>query len=34
MTEVPASHPRYVSLRTRDAIVAGVEIGEVLTPRD
>ena len=27
MTDVPASHPRYVSLRTRDAIVAGVEKG-------
>ena len=27
MTGVPASHPRYASLRTRDAIVAGVEKG-------
>ena len=27
MTDVPASHPRYTSLRTRDAIVAGVEKG-------
>ena len=27
MSDVPASHPRYVSLRTRDAIVAGVEKG-------
>ena len=27
MTDVPASHPRYASLRTRDAIVAGVEKG-------
>ncbi len=27
MTDVPASHPRYASLRTRDAIVAGVEGG-------
>ncbi len=27
MTDVPASHPRYASLRTRDAIVAGVEAG-------
>ena len=27
MTDVPASHPRYVSLRTRDAIVAGVDNG-------
>ena len=27
MTDVPASHPRYESLRTRDAIVAGVEKG-------
>ena len=27
MTDVPASHPRYASLRTRDAIVAGVETG-------
>ena len=27
MTDVPASHPRYASLRTRDAIVAGVERG-------
>ena len=27
MTDVPASHPRYVSLRARDAIVAGVEKG-------
>ena len=27
MTDVPATHPRYVSLRTRDAIVAGVEKG-------
>ena len=27
MTEVPESHPRYISLRTRDAIVAGVEAG-------
>ena len=27
MTDVPDSHPRYASLRTRDAIVAGVERG-------
>ena len=27
MTVVPASHPRYASLRTRDTIVAGVEKG-------
>ena len=27
MTDVPASHPRHASLRTRDAIVAGVERG-------
>ena len=27
MTDVPASHPRYASLRTRDAVVAGVEGG-------
>ena len=27
MTDVPESHPRYVSLRLRDAIVAGVEAG-------
>ena len=27
MTDVPTSHPRYASLRTRDAIVAGVERG-------
>ena len=27
MTGVPASHPRYASLRTRDAVVAGVEEG-------
>ena len=27
MTDVPVSHPRYASLRTRDAIVAGVERG-------
>ena len=27
MTDVPASHPRYASLRIRDAIVAGVEKG-------
>ena len=27
MTDVPASHPRYASLRTRDAIVGGVERG-------
>ena len=27
MTDVPESHPRYASLRTRDAIVAGVEAG-------
>ena len=27
MTDVPASHPRYESLRIRDAIVAGVEKG-------
>ena len=27
MTDVPASHPRCASLRTRDAIVAGVERG-------
>ena len=27
MTDAPASHPRYASLRTRDAIVAGVERG-------
>ena len=27
MTDAPPSHPRYVSLRTRDAIVAGVEKG-------
>ena len=27
MTDLPASHPRYASLRTRDAIVAGVERG-------
>ena len=27
MTGVPASHPRYASLRTRDAIVAGMEKG-------
>ena len=27
MTDVPESHPRYASLRTRDAIVAGVERG-------
>ena len=27
MTDVPESHPRYTSLRTRDAIVAGVEKG-------
>ncbi|MFH1571719.1 MAG: 4-phosphopantoate--beta-alanine ligase [Gemmatimonadota bacterium] len=27
MTDVPASHPRYVSLRLRDAIVAGVAAG-------
>ena len=27
MTGVPASHPRYASLRTRDTIVAGVEKG-------
>lgn len=27
MTDVPESHPRYASLRLRDAIVAGVEAG-------
>ena len=27
MTDVPTSHPRYESLRIRDAIVAGVESG-------
>ena len=27
MTDLPASHPRYASLRIRDAIVAGVERG-------
>lgn len=27
MSDVPESHPRYVSLRLRDAIVAGVEAG-------
>lgn len=27
MTDVPASHPRYESLRIRDAIVAGVQKG-------
>ena len=27
MTDVPESHPRYASLRTRDAIVAGEEAG-------
>ena len=27
MTDVPRSHPRYLSLRTRDDIVAGVEKG-------
>ena len=27
MSDVPESHPRYVSLRLRDAIVAGVESG-------
>lgn len=27
MTDVPESHPRYLSLRTRDAIAAGVEAG-------
>ena len=27
MTDVPTSHPRYTSLRIRDAIVNGVEIG-------
>jgi 4-phosphopantoate--beta-alanine ligase len=27
MTDVPASHPRYTSLRLREAIVAGVERG-------
>ena len=27
MTDVPPTHPRYASLRTRDAIVAGVEKG-------
>ena len=27
MSDVPASHPRHASLRTRDAIVAGVENG-------
>ena len=27
MTDVPRSHPRYASLRTRDRIVAGVEDG-------
>ena len=27
MTDTPESHPRYASLRTRDAIVAGVECG-------
>lgn len=27
MTDVPESHPRYRSLRTRDLIVAGVEAG-------
>ena len=27
MTDVPASHPRYESLRIRDAIVAGMEKG-------
>ena len=27
MTDVPATHPRHASLRTRDAIVAGVENG-------
>ncbi len=27
MTDVPRSHPRYESLRTRDAIVAGVQKG-------
>ena len=27
MTDAPATHPRYESLRTRDAIVAGVEKG-------
>ena len=27
MTDVPATHPRYASLRTRDAIVAGVGKG-------
>ena len=27
MTDVPTSHPRYESLRLRDAIVAGVKRG-------
>ena len=27
MSDVPESHPRYVSLRLRDIIVAGVENG-------
>ena len=27
MTDVPKSHPRYVSLVLRDRIVAGVEAG-------
>ena len=27
MTDVPTSHPRYASLRIRDAIVSGVEAG-------
>ena len=27
MTDVPTTHPRYASLRTRDAIAAGVEKG-------
>ena len=27
MTDVPRSHPRYASLRLRDAIVHGIEIG-------
>ena len=27
MSDVPLSHPRYTSLRIRDALVAGVEKG-------
>ena len=27
MTDVPVSHPRYTSLRLRDAIVSGVDNG-------